>query len=658
MTERTRLKSKILGQYYTPAYIVDYIIDQTIGHFFKTSFNKTNSLRILDPACGIGIFLIRALEYLSSQFDKLSCSNESLERTRRTIIATQLYGIDIDPTQVLETQKKLNCLNFNINFKTFNALIPPPSYSIQLDSSDLKALRIQYKRDYIDGAPPLSNEREHQKIVQIENQIRKTIITKLVKDFDVSSNIQPMQWEIIFPEIKGKFDVIVGNPPWGAALFSSDLIRFYNVGTQQVDSWSLFIERSLQALNEGGRLGVVIPNTLLLNENYSEIRRFILKEYKIIKIVNLGENIFPEITQPCMIIVVEKGIPPPNHKLEVIRHIPTPVKKNLKAERDSLSSLVTLSCSQDRFLRNSDYQFDIFSIGFEELKETIEKDLHHNKIEVKPLGDLVENARGVEINRNGKISQCSSCGWWSSPPSHFNANGVKIKQCVNPQCHEEVTQRDTTDFIVFDDQFQPERDKPFLVGHHIQRYYIKNHKYIDPTRKGIKYKDPILYQGSKLLLRKTGHGIKTAIDYNNRWVNQVVYLFKLKKNTLISLEYIMGVINSKLISKYFFIEFADPYRQDFPHFTQKKFLRLPIKVPTSKNESNLVNQVAECARTLQSHYQEKYFVLNSQLREKEINLENLNKKIEKLEKEIDDSVFRLYEITPEIKRQVLSEHHV
>ena len=650
ITKQSKFKSKKFGQYYTPPYIVDYIINYTIGNSLKFGSDNLFSLKILDPACGKGIFLVRALSFLLSYL-----GTEISSKRQRSIIANQLYGIDIDPTQIIETQKNLNCLDFTVNFKTFNALIPSPSYPFKFDNTSLERLRLKFKMDFIDGNVHSFNIKELSEITQIENRITEKLRRRLANEYGISLDTQPMPWEIAFPETNGKFDIILGNPPWGATLFSPELFSSYNVGTQQFDSWSLFIERSLEALNEGGRLGFVIPNTLLLNENYIDVRKFILETCKIEKIVNLGGNIFPEITQPSMIIIVENSKPPPDHKIEIIRHIPPYLRNDLKCNQKSLSSLPTLSCTQERFINNNGYQFDIFSIGYEELKVVTERDVYTHKIHVKPLGDLVTNARGVEINKNGKIIQCSSCGWWSCPPSHFNTEGVKTKRCANPRCHEKVTQNDTMDFIVFDNQVHPERDKPFLIGQHIQRYCIKTHKYIDPTRMGIKYKDAALYEGPKLLLRKTGRGIKTAVDYYNRWVSQVVYLFKLKENTLISLEYIMGVLNSKLISKYFFTEFADPYREDFPHFTQKKFLRLPIKIPTTDRELKTVKQVAEDAKRLQSQYQKKYSLLNQKSSKLDPNVENLNVKIQKLESRIDNLVFNLYRIPPDLQKEVYSE---
>ncbi|MFX1248531.1 MAG: class I SAM-dependent DNA methyltransferase, partial [Promethearchaeota archaeon] len=389
MRSQTSSKRKILGQYYTPDYIVEFMVYHTIAYLHKkTNYNNANLLKVLDPACGAGIFLVQALKFFLSHYSA-SKSNSLSEEVRKSIIADQLYGIDIDDYQIAKTLKSLNCLNFNANFKVFNALLPPPSFNHSIDSKMLKKLRLHYKEIY-KSTNDISSFKEVQKrIFEIEKRVKKTLTAKLIELFQIpSNNIDPMPWETVFPETDGKFDVILGNPPWGAELFSSNLLNCYRVGTQQVDSWSLFLEKSLMALKEGGRLGFVIPNTLLLNENYTDTRKFILEVCKIIKIINLGENVFSKITQPCMILIVEKQSSIFDHKVEVIRFIPAKAKELLKKGQRKISSLYTIPCNQGRFLENLDYQLDIFSIGFEKFKELIEKDVFSSKIEVLPLRDL------------------------------------------------------------------------------------------------------------------------------------------------------------------------------------------------------------------------------------------------------------------------------
>lgn len=233
--------------------------------------------------------------------------------------------------------------------------------------------------------------------------------------------------------------------------------------------------------------------------------------------------------------------------------------------------------------------------------------------------------------------------------------GNKSKQCVNPECHNEVTKHDKIDFIVSDSHKFPDQDQPFIVGHQTHRYHIRGQKYIDSTRKGITYKDPTLYQDMKLLLQKTGHGIKAVIDYKNRWVIQVVYMFKLKERTPVSLEYILGVVNSTLIHKYFYLEVADPFQKEFPHFTQKKFLQLPIKIPTTEDELFLAYQISKKAKLLQTLHQKKYFLNQKRSKSRNSPQVEINKQINELETEVDGLVMEMYRIPSEQRKFVISD---
>jgi restriction endonuclease S subunit len=151
------------------------------------------------------------------------------------------------------------------------------------------------------------------------------------------------------------------------------------------------------------------------------------------------------------------------------------------------------------------------------------------------------------------------------------------------------------------------------------------------------------------LLRKTGKGIKLAIDYYNRWVTQVIYFFKLKDNTSISLEYLLGVLNSSLLQKYFFLKHADPYRNDFPHLTQKVFLRLPIKIPRLSFEHEIANQIHNTAITLQSEYQRIY---DQKIDSSEEIL--IDRSIAKLERKMNNLVFSIYQLTSDQQDQIRS----
>ncbi len=649
MTNLALQKIKSYGQFYTPIYIVDFIIENTLGHILRNkSLEETKYIKILDPACGLGIFLVQSVDFLEKRYQNGIDNVNSIDKARKLIIAEQIYGIDIDSSQIKQTQQNLECSLFSTNLKVFNALLPPKESHFQFNTKRLKYLRKLSKKHYIKGDKTLLEKKQNE-IWEIENKVKEELIKELIQKYDLSSEIHPMVWDIVFPEVIGGFDIIIGNPPWGAdnSVLTTKVLADYLAGTRQTDTWSLFVERCIKSLKDNGRLGFIIPNTLISNENYQSIREFILKECQIISIINLGENIFPHVTQPCMILILEKGLSNKEKQIEIIQHISSKSLEDLSENRIPLSYIPNVKCLQSRFQNNFDFQFDIFSIGFEKILKRIEKDLNRDQIQVKPLKMIVKNARGVEINKKGRIIQCTKCNWWNPPLLPLNSSGIKHKTCVNPECSNTITEHDKEDYIVFNSPQTLEQDQPFLVGHQVQRYYLHNHLYIDPTRKGINYKKSTMYQGPKLLLRKTGHGIKIAIDYHNRWVNQVIYFFKLNTDTLVSLEYLLGILNSVLIQKYFFLKYADPYRKDFPHLTQKIFLKLPIKIPRSSSDQRIADQIHKTAVNLQSKYQNLY--------DEQMDLSNarlVNQQIKQLEKRMNNFVYSIYGLDSQMQDQI------
>jgi hypothetical protein len=89
-----------------------------------------------------------------------------------------------------------------------------------------------------------------------------------------------------------------------------------------------------------------------------------------------------------------------------------------------------------------------------------------------------------------------------------------------------------------------------IVGEDIGRFIVSSNKYIQQGMHGINYKSYALYQGPKVLVRKTGVGITAGIDYNNSLTNQVVYIVKPKESVhpSITAEVIVAILCSRLIT--------------------------------------------------------------------------------------------------------------
>ncbi len=629
-------KTKDLGQYYTPSSIVEFIVNNTIGSLLKSSDRTSfDEITILDPSVGKGAFLIGAKNYLEAYQIQKNPEIENGSQTKIEIVVNNLYGIDIDLKQVKDTRSALGHPEFIGNIKQFDALVPAPDISENVsDITPLYALRLRYKKAYIENDTHIINETKNQ-ILELERIIRKNTLETFNGD---RGKVFPLAWEEIFPETGGKFNVIIGNPPWGADITRIKYqVSYLKSATSQMDSWSLFIERSVLGLRKGGLIGFVVPNTLLLNPNYSQIRSILLSTCQITHLVNLGEGIFPGVSQPAMILIARKTRNEPSHKISIIPSITKQVREEILADMPNFTFSSPLSCLQTRFSNNFNKEFDIFSLELDDFVKIVEKDLYSDQKQVCNLGTLVKNGRGVEIGKKGKIVQCPLCKCWSSPP-------LIERKCRTFNCGYNLSSMDKEIEIVHDSMIDPLIDRPFLVGYQIQRYFTHREKYISVQYTGINYKTPELYQSPKLLVRKTGKGMNWVIDYQNRWVSQVVYIFQLKENLKeiyksISLEYLLGILNSQMMKNYVISKVLDPNRTEFPHFVQKSILQLPIKIPLSKEEIVLSKMIHNIASKLQLLYQQQHEEGSTTKRKSK-----LQDQIQKNEEEMEKVVTTIYSI--------------
>ena len=207
-------KKDIKGIFYTPFSVVEKIVD---------SITIYQGMRILDPGCGSGNFLIQ-------MYKKLKDNNFSISE-----IIDMLYGYDIDKIAVLIA--KINLYNIDNN----------------IDYNSLNIKKFDFFRDTIDG----------------------------------------------------KFDAIIGNPPWGMKYTKKEkdeLKERYGKGFAKQDSFAQFIIKSFDVLNEDGELGFVLPSSILNIAVHKYIREILLS-YKINYIKNMGRE-FNEIVTDVVIIKV------------------------------------------------------------------------------------------------------------------------------------------------------------------------------------------------------------------------------------------------------------------------------------------------------------------------------------------------------------------
>lgn len=257
--------------------------------------------------------------------------------------------------------------------------------------------------------------------------------------------------------------------------------------------------------------------------------------------------------------------------------------------------------------------------------------------------------RGVEITKYGDVVKCPTCGTWNNIGRKRKGGGTYPKRCDFCETEFETNQAAEHKRIIGTVKTS-EHHKPIIIGENINRYRILQLHYIDTRysklipvcpycnradpqvdpdagqwacsnpeclrtytnhevraviRVGINYKDPKLYADDKIIVRKTGRGIYATIDILGAYTTQVAFIFKLRPGRPpacepLRLEYILGVLNSKLMLYYHYKKTGEVEWRSFPYVTQKIIKGLPIWTPRFDNEAEnlLHDQIAHRVRAI------------------------------------------------------------
>jgi type I restriction-modification system DNA methylase subunit len=264
------------GIYYTPTYIVDYIVRNTLGELLKDEKVDVEKLRVLDPACGSGSFLIKAFDVLNEHYEKndedyaqaqLDSTGRFTKKTK--ILQNNIFGVDLDKQAVEIAQ--LNLL-----------------------------LKIAEKR---------------QKLPMLEQNIKCG--NSLIDDEKVAGD-KAFKWEVEFKEIVNNsgFDVVIGNPPYGAELTETErdfISHKYHFSSSHKNTALVFIEKSLHLINQKGYFGMIVPKSLAFSQIWRS-GRDLIKE-NIVKVVDVSKA-FEDVLLEQMIIILNKSTKSDNYVLQ------------------------------------------------------------------------------------------------------------------------------------------------------------------------------------------------------------------------------------------------------------------------------------------------------------------------------------------------------
>lgn len=387
--------------------------------------------------------------------------------------------------------------------------------------------------------------------------------------FPTDKNESELSWNQLREELnltKG-FDAILSNPPWGADMseYSTALLNCnFTLARGQFDIYNLFVESIIKNLANDGIYALVLPDSVFSQEQ-SRFRGFLARNTKIHLIARLGEKIFSEINRACAIIIGSKAQITNEHQVECFR-LSSDYKKKILANElflEDVEKELSHKVPQIRFCENQNFSFDI------DLK--IEEQNVFNKIQNVgiSLSQVVENTRGAEISKKGIACKCPSCEHWLPYPK---AVIPKCYHCGNILKLDEII----TEKIIIN--HSGVGNFKLKVGEDLYRFTSISKSWINTLKKGINYKNLSIYQGEKILVRKTGVGVTASIDYDNSITNQVVYILKLRANFVhkLTTEFVLAILNSRAITYYLIKKYGENEWKTHPYLTQTMLIGLPF----------------------------------------------------------------------------------
>ena len=310
------------GIYYTPTYIVNYIVKNTVGKLLEGKTPaQVAKLRILDPACGSGSFLIGAYQYLLDWHLDWYVVNDPKKRTkgsnpallqagargwrltiaeRKRILLNNIFGVDIDSQAVEVT--KLSLLLKVLEGETEQTLQP--------------MLRFLHER----ALPDLGDN------IKCGNSLIGSdyFEARLVSDEEEMRRVNPFNWRAEFAEVMqaGGFDAVIGNPPYGAWFRDPELEYFdrhYEVFRGVKDVYTCFVQKGMRLLKTRGRLSYIVPSAWLGGPRYVRFRSFLLG-HQIENIVVLPFDVFPDAYIDTAIAVISGVSPPKSHAVRTFSY--------------------------------------------------------------------------------------------------------------------------------------------------------------------------------------------------------------------------------------------------------------------------------------------------------------------------------------------------
>lgn len=407
-----------------------------------------------------------------------------------------------------------------------------------------------------------------------------------------------MEWRMEFPEILGEngefigFDLVIGNPPYIFARnqsFTEEMkayyLRTYQVSEYQANTYTIFMELAYQLLRKGGSFSYIIPNNFLTIQNNSKIRKFITEQTSDVVLINSLDKIFADASVDNCIIFFKKNSP---NWIEVAELHHGDFNTVGRVEPDFFGEI------------------PIFSISMVKYRQAIDIYWKINEYPVLDRQEIATVKSGIKAYETGK---------------------------GNPK----MTAEDKNNRIYHSTNRIDSSYRPYIDGENVLRYKLTwNNEFIKYGDNLAAPREKIIFDNPRILVRqiptKSVYSIE-AVYTDSDVINDLnsMIITDIKVNPL----YLLGVLNSRLISLWFFMRYDKFQRRLFPQFKVNELGEFPIPNSTKEQQDSIAILVKQLMDEMKKEQQD------SEL-------------INKLNLDIDNLVMDLFDLT-EDEKKIVSE---
>lgn len=573
------------GVYYTPQYIVEYIVHNTVGNILKKKTPKdVSNIKIVDPACGSGSFLIGAYQYLLDWHKDYYCKSGKPSKGKKNnpltpdgnlttaekkrILLNNIFGVDIDVNAVEVTKLSLllKCMEGETS----------ASINYQLSMFHERVL------------PTLDNN------IKDGNSLIDTDYYSSELDLGYEKLIKPFNWQNTFPDVfkQGGFDIVIGNPPYRTLQLGKkqesqeiDILSYYQnhysaAFEYKINLFALFIEKSVSLIKNEGYFSFIVPNALYNTISFKPIRKYLLASGSFEIIMDLRYKVFEDAEiGGSGIFVFSKGNKAKESEILSI------------ADLEEFAIAKAQIVTKEDFMNDPDYNL-IQSNGGNTLLQSIKKQKG-----IVELGSIIKIYQGIITGDNKK---------------YLSAKQVNSKW------------------------------QPILKGRDINRYTISfNNTYVYYSPKDLwsNTNEKMFKVKEKIISRQTSDRLVAALDTDGYFSLDSTHVIHLLNHD-IDIKYLLGLFNSKLLN-YIYQNKVQERGRVFAQVKTVNLKPLPIKLIDIKNNEEAVSH-DEIVK-----YVDELLKLNEQMMETKLQtkINQQQSKIDYCESRINEIVYQLYGLT-------------